>query len=159
MQVASGIYPAQPATGCSGCITHRVIDGTVESCLTLHLAHPILVANSNRTKLDIIDDLADELSDITADLVSYREHEELVRTLLSAKNGNWLDLFALSNADSEIMNRLEHVRAVLDSPLWVMWIDHKEPGYNDSFCVILFFAPELLWSNAIIYNRARLLAS
>jgi hypothetical protein len=106
-----------------------------------------------QTDLDYAD-LSDQLAEFTADLVSLRRHEPFLVKLFSKEVGSWLDVISFCLALGSAPHTLKPLQEALDGALFATWLDHPEA--SDGYCTVLFFAPDALWSNAVVYHKQRL---
>lgn len=61
-------------------------------------------------------------------------------------------------ADLETMqHRLSLLQEEASDSLVATWLKYREPVNREGFCLIVFFAPLVAWSNTAIYNQDRLL--
>lgn len=97
--------------------------------------------------------IEDELSDLTADLLSDTRYEPALVQLFSQKAGIWV--LVASVVDNE--PRLKAVEEAAGGPLHMAWMDYSGSDYGDGYCTIAFFVEASLWSSIAIYNRGRLL--
>ena len=102
-------------------------------------------------------ELSEELANYTTDLLALRRHEPFLEELWAQKPGNWVDVFALNLRLGHLTPRIEQLKETLNGPLFATWLDYPEPNGNADVCTIIFFAPDLVWSNTAIYHKQRLL--
>lgn len=74
---------------------------------------------------------ADELSDLTADLVELARHEPLLRRLFAFDAGIWVTLQALIADDDDLLAELRALEAAAEGELRVMWSPFPD-GVNGS---------------------------
>lgn len=98
--------------------------------------------------------MEEEYSDICADLLSSRGHEEFLRRLGTQEAGTWVDAASLTDGSSESPLRLKALEAPQDYHLHVMWAEHPEVSMD--YCVITFFLSSTLWSYGAITRKANL---
>ncbi len=98
----------------------------------------------------------DELSEITADLVTLRQNLPFLERLFSLEAGRWLDI-SVSCADlSEVQKRLQEVwnTSYPDEALFATWLLAPDDDSEDDFCVIFFWTIIGHWSTNVVYNRS-----
>ncbi len=101
--------------------------------------------------------LEDDLSGVSADLLSFRKYESFVRQLFELKPGIWADVLGLCNGLDEIKASIHKLEAKIDDTLKVLWLEHPDPAEVD-FCLVLFYVDVLDWNSLAVYNKGRLLA-
>lgn len=102
-------------------------------------------------------ELSEQLADFTADLVSVSQYEPFLQELFTKEAGAWVDVIALYKALEYPMRTIRPVQAALDGSLFVAWLNHPEASGDEGYCTVLFFAPESVWSNAMVYHKQRLM--
>ena len=101
-----------------------------------------------------LDELRDEFLDITADLVALKQNSKFLQGLFSVEAGAWVEVASLCRGLRQVEARLTELETTLDSALLATWLNYPDASHNPDFCVILFFAPEPSWSNAVTYHKA-----
>lgn len=106
--------------------------------------------------LDAIDDLdiEEEWADFTADLLSLRSNESLLKNLFSHPIGQWLDFSDLLDSQDEVWNQLNKLQSNYGGILQVTWLNH--PRLDRGYCLVLFYVNSLDWNNLSLYNKSRL---
>jgi hypothetical protein len=98
--------------------------------------------------------LEDDLTDITADLVQLEENSPFLERLFSLQAGVWEDAAVLCHDLGHRKDQIEQLQKQLPGKLQVTWIEYPKSAYGSGYCVIIFFAEELHWSNVALYNKA-----
>jgi len=95
----------------------------------------------------------ERFEDLTADLVECEENSAFLERLFSLKAGVWEDVTVLCR---DIVHLEEHM-AQLQRPskgrLQTTWLDYPVSTHGKGYCLIIFFAEELHWSNVALYNK------
>jgi hypothetical protein len=100
-------------------------------------------------------ELGDELANFTADLLSFSQNEPFLHKLFSAEAGHWVNVFSLCISLENLERTIEQLQKNLDGSLFATWLDYPDPVGNEDFCTIIFFAPDLMWSNTAVYHKQR----
>jgi hypothetical protein len=68
-----------------------------------------------------------------------------------------VDVFSSCAALEDIKYNIEELQEALDGPLLAAWLDYPNSMNSEDFCAIVFFAPDLMWSNTVVYNKRLLI--
>jgi hypothetical protein len=111
--------------------------------------NPEMMLDNNIVDLDI----EEEWADFTADLLSLRSNEYLLKNLFSHPIGQWLNFSDLldNQVDRQQLNTLQTDCA---GTLQVTWLGH--PQLDRGYCLVLFYVDSLDWNNLSLYNKSRL---
>jgi len=101
--------------------------------------------------------IEDELNDFMADLLSERQNEAFLHALFWAKPGAWQRVSALCIGLGSMLQQIDRLEQESGDYLSATWLEYPDQEDNEGFCLIVFFAPMLMWSNTAIYNKALLL--
>ena len=94
-----------------------------------------------------MDDVADRLSNLCADLVSLRRLEPALMVLFAAERAEWVpvrELYLAADLPAE----------GVESGLDASW--GPAPSSDPDYAVIIFFDPETQWTSTAYYNFGRL---
>lgn len=97
--------------------------------------------------------LEDELSDITADLVSLKENALFLERLFSTDSGSWQDLISLCLDLTSIEKRLSSSKDIIDAVVKVTWIDYPVSFHGEGYCILIFFSEPEKWDNIALFNK------
>lgn len=115
-----------------------------------------IVMNELHEELEAVD-LVDELNDFMADLLSERQNEAFLRALFWGKPGIWSSVSTLCTDLEEMKHRLSLLEEEAGDSLVATWLEYPDPANSEGFCLIIFFAPLMMWRSTAIYNQALLL--
>lgn len=95
----------------------------------------------------------ERLADLTADLVEYEENSVFLERLFSLKAGVWEDVAVLCRDVVYLENHMAQLQRSAKGRLHATWLNYPASTHGKGYCLILFFAEELHWSNAVLYNK------
>jgi hypothetical protein len=98
--------------------------------------------------------LEEHLTDITADLVEVEGNSPFLERLFSLQAGTWEDTTVLCHDLGPCKDQIAQLQKRLPGKLQVTWLEYPASAYGSGYCVIIFFAEELHWSNVALYNKA-----
>jgi hypothetical protein len=94
----------------------------------------------------------DELSCISADMVSFRKYSTYMDRLFALPSGQWVELTHLFFGIGEIEQRLQGLAARISGGPRTSWSDYPDSVYGPGYRVVVFFCDGPLWSNVALYN-------
>ena len=97
--------------------------------------------------------LKDRLSEITADLVTYKPNNRFIERLFSCQVGQWAEVTALSQGMDAIAPQLAQVQALCPGKLKASWLEYPNAAAGRGDCLIVFSLQALHWSRLTLYNR------
>jgi hypothetical protein len=97
------------------------------------------------------------LSNISADLLAFKENGIFLKRLFSMEAGKWVDLDHMCRNLPKIEDQLKKLRKSFKGKLKLTWLDYPDPAYGKGYCLIIFFSEELNWHNVAIYNKQHFL--
>lgn len=112
--------------------------------------------NERQEELEAVD-LENDLNDFMADLLSARQNEPFLHALFWGKPGTWSSVSTLCADLEEMKHRLSLLETEAGDSLVATWLECPEPANSEDFCLIVFFAPLVMWRNMAVYNQALLL--
>jgi hypothetical protein len=112
--------------------------------------NPEMMLDNNIVDLDI----EEEWADFTADLLSLRSNESLLKNLFFHPIGQWLNFSDLLDDRDDVWNQLNKLQSDCGGALQVTWLGH--PQLDRGYCLILFYVDSLDWNNLSLYNKSRL---
>jgi hypothetical protein len=112
--------------------------------------NPEMMLDNNIVDLDI----EEEWADFTADLLSLRSNESLLKNLFFHPIGQWLNFSDLLGKQDDIRQQLNKLQTDCAGILQVTWLGH--PQLDRGYCLVLFYVDSLDWNNLSLYNKSRL---
>lgn len=100
-------------------------------------------------------EIEDLFSNITADLVEYKAHEPFINRLFSHQAGIWLEIADLVQDLPDIKAQLQEINERYDGNFQVSWLEGPDGIDSTGYCLMVFLADTLQWTNVAIYNKAR----
>lgn len=100
-----------------------------------------------------MNNIEEQLADITADLVEREENSLFLERLFSQKAGTWAAAAVLCDDLVPIKTQIEQLQKQGTETLQVTWLDYPRSAYGKGYCVIIFFSADLHWSSVAIYNQ------
>lgn len=97
--------------------------------------------------------LEDELSNLTADLVTLEINYPFLNRLFSVESGKWVELESLCIDLNEIKAELVEMKKSFQGTIRVSWLEYPDAVCGEGFCTIIFFVEALHWSNLALYNQ------
>jgi hypothetical protein len=98
--------------------------------------------------------IEDHLTEMTADLMALEKNSPFLVRLFTRKAGVWTDITALCQDLGHCTDQIESVQQQLPGTLQVTWLAYPNAAHGRGYCVIIFFAEEVPWSNVALYNKA-----
>ena len=95
----------------------------------------------------------ERLADLTADLVEYEENSVFLERLFSLKVGVWEDVTVLCRDLVHLEDHMTQLRRSSKGRLRATWLNYPASTHGTGYCLIIFFAEELHWSNVALYNK------
>ena len=95
----------------------------------------------------------EKLADLTADLVEYEAHSVFLERLFALKAGVWEDVTVLCRHVVHLEDHMAQLQQSSTGRLHATWLNYPVSTHGKGYCLILFFAEELHWSNAVLYNK------
>src|SRR5262252_10198786 len=95
----------------------------------------------------------ERLADLTADLVEYEENSVFLERLFSLKAGVWEDVTALCRDIVHLEDDMAQLQRSSKDGLRATWLNYPASTHGKGYCLIIFFAEELHWSNVALYNK------
>ena len=95
----------------------------------------------------------ERLADLTADLVEYEENSVFLERLFSLKAGVWEDATTLCRDLVHLEDHMAQLQRSFKGRLRATWLDYPASTHGKGYCLIIFFAEELHWSNVALYNK------
>ena len=99
-------------------------------------------------------DLEEELSEVAADLVSYKRLEPFLRRLFAHPPGRWLPVAACCSTMSDLPSAAARVFAEHGATFVVTHLPWPGLPEDDPYALALFVHSQELWSTIAMYNRA-----
>jgi hypothetical protein len=114
------------------------------------------------TEYDTDDDeaeITDVFENLTADIVSQKQYNQIVQRLIQRTPGEWhlLSTFAQGNSElqrriAELQNAISKRNSATEVPLYCQWTYHTG---NSDFAVIIFYLEGWLLFQNVIHNISR----
>jgi hypothetical protein len=101
--------------------------------------------------------IEDQLSEITADLVEFKNNQIFLKRLFEYHQGEWLKVISLTEGLENIIDQFNLLPEKTALNLQVTWLDYSHSVYGEGYCLITFFEDQLHWSNVALYNKKQLL--
>jgi len=98
----------------------------------------------------------ERLADLTVDLVECEENSVLLERLFSLNAGVWEDVATLCRDLVHLADHMAQLQQSFKGRLRATWLDYPTSTHDKGYCLIIFFAEELHWSNVALYNKQRL---
>jgi hypothetical protein len=95
----------------------------------------------------------ERLADLTADLVEYEENSVFLKRLFSLKAGVWEDVTALCRDIGHLEDHIAQLQQSAKDRLRATWLAYPASTHGKGYCLIIFFAEELHWSNIALFNK------
>ena len=95
----------------------------------------------------------ERLADLTADLVACEENSAFLERLFSLKAGVWEDVTVLCRDVGHLADQMAQLQRSSKSRLHATWLNYPASTHGKGYCLIVFFAEELDWSNVALYNK------
>jgi hypothetical protein len=95
----------------------------------------------------------ERLADLTADLVECEENSVFLERLFSLKAGGWEDVTALCRDIVHLEDHMAQLQRSSKGRLRATWLNYPASTHGKGYCLIIFFAEELHWSNVALYNK------
>jgi hypothetical protein len=95
----------------------------------------------------------EKLEELTADLVECEENSVFLERLFSLKTGVWEDVTALCRDIAHIEDDMAQLQWSSKGRLRATWLNYPASTHGKGYCLIVFFAEELHWSNVALYNK------
>ena len=95
----------------------------------------------------------ERLADLTADLVECEENSVFLERLFSLKAGVWEDVTALCRDIEHLKDHMAQLQRSSKCRFRATWLDYPASTHGKGYCLIIFFAEELHWSNVALYNK------
>lgn len=99
-------------------------------------------------------DAESELSNFTADILTYRD--EFMMRLFACPAGHWFYVDELAEGDETLIEQIDTLEDAADVDLMVMWVDYSEIMDQDGFVSVVFYADGHGWSSVGLYNKGLL---
>ena len=97
--------------------------------------------------------IEEKLADLTADLVEDEENSVFLERLFSLKAGVWEDVTMLCRDLVHLEDPLAQLQWLFKGRLRATWLDYPASTHGKGYCLVIFFAEELHWSNVALYNK------
>jgi hypothetical protein len=97
-------------------------------------------------------DVADVLSDISADLLGHTRYRPFLDRLFNVAPGEWHTLAELCVDLSNIETRL-NAPLVINAQIWVAWLPHPATSPTEQLCIIAFFSDVPDWRSLAVFNK------
>jgi hypothetical protein len=98
----------------------------------------------------------ERLEELTADLVECEENSAFLERLFSLKAGVWEDVTVLCHRIVHLEDHMVQLQWSFKGRLQATWLDYPASTHGKGYCLLVFFAEELHWSNVALYNKQRL---
>ena len=95
----------------------------------------------------------ERFEELTADLVECEENSVFLERLFSLKAGAWEDVTALCHDIVPLEEHMAQLQRSSKGGLRVTWLDYPASTHGKGYCLIIFCAEELHWSNVALYNK------
>ncbi len=95
----------------------------------------------------------EKFEELTADLVECEENRVFLERLFSLKAGVWEDVTALCHDIVHLEDHMAQLQRSSKGRLRATWLDYPVSTQGKGYCLIIFFAEELHWSNVALYNK------
>jgi len=95
----------------------------------------------------------ERLEELTADLVESEENSVFLERLFSLKAGVWEDVTALCRDIVHLEDDMAQLQRSSKDGLRATWLNYPASTHGKGYCLIIFFAEELHWSNVALYNK------
>jgi len=95
----------------------------------------------------------ERFEDLTADLVECEENSTFLERLFSLKAGVWEDVTVLCRDIVHLEDHMAQLQRSSKGRLQTTWLDYSASTHGKGYCLIIFFAEELHWSNVALYNK------
>ena len=97
--------------------------------------------------------LEERFADLTADLVECEENSAFLERLFSLKAGVWEGVTALCHDIVHLEDHMAQLQQSSKDRLRATWLDYPASTHGKGYCLIIFFAEDLHWSNVALYNK------
>jgi hypothetical protein len=97
----------------------------------------------------------ERLAALSADLVECEENSVFLERLFSLEAGAWEDVMALCHDIVHLEDDMAQLQRSSEGRLQTTWLDYPASTHGKGYCLIIFFAEELHWSNVALYNKRR----
>ena len=95
----------------------------------------------------------ERFADLTADLVECEENSAFLERLFSLKAGVWEDVTTLCRDIVQLEDDMAQLQRSSKGGLRATWLNYPASTHGKGYCLIIFFAEELHWSNVALYNK------
>ncbi len=95
----------------------------------------------------------EKFEDLTADLVECEENSAFLERLFSLKADVWEDVTALCRDIVHLEDQMVQLQRSSKDRLQATWLNYPASTHGKGYCLIIFLAEELHWSNVALYNK------
>jgi hypothetical protein len=95
----------------------------------------------------------ERFEELTADLVECEDNSVFLERLFSLKASVWEDVTILCRDIVHLADHMAQLQRLSKGRLRATWLDYPASTHGKGYCLIIFFAEELHWSNVALYNK------
>jgi hypothetical protein len=95
----------------------------------------------------------ERFEELTTDLVESEENSVFLERLFSLKAGVWEDVTTLCRDIVQLEDDMAQLQRSSKGGLRATWLNYPASTHGKGYCLIIFFAEELHWSNVALYNK------